>query len=57
MMSLQFSAEEPKEVVKEKPKVGKLNLGAFGGAPAEAKAPVKRSWKKKDKKAEENGAK
>ncbi|XP_063683356.1 uncharacterized protein LOC134817918 [Bolinopsis microptera] len=52
-----FSAEEPKEVVKEKPKVGKLNLGAFGGAPAEAKAPVKRSWKKKEKTAEENGAK
>lgn len=53
-----FDQEEQKEVVKEKPKVGKLNMGAFGGAAAEeAAAPAKRSWKKKDKKADENGAK
>lgn len=49
--------EEEKEPVKEKPKVGKLNLGAFGGAAAAdtAKPPPKRTWKKK--KAGENGEK
>ena len=58
-MLFQFDQEEPKEVVKEKPKVGKLNLGAFGGAAAteEPKPAPKRSWKKKEKKPAENGEK
>jgi len=45
-----FDQEEPKEVVKEKPKVGKLKMGAFGGgeaAPSDA-PPPKQSWKKRD---------
>ena len=38
--------------------MGKLKLGAFGAAPAEdtSKPPPKKSWKKKEKKADENGA-
>jgi len=46
----QFDQEEPKEEVKEKPKVGKLKMGAFGGGAEEpaAAAPAKRSWKKKE---------
>lgn len=48
-----FNNEEPKPVEKEKPKVGKLNIGAFGGGPAEDVAPPpKRSWKKKGAKEE-----
>ena len=45
----QFDQEENKEEVKEKPKVGKLKFGGFGGGPAEdaPKPPPKRSWKKK----------
>merc|ERR1711935_1188688 len=41
--------EEEKEIPKEKVKVGKLNVGMFGGgAPAEEEKPApKRSWKKK----------
>ena len=59
MILLQFDQEEPKEVVKEKPKVGKLKIpfGDAAAAPAENKPPPKRSWKKKEKKAGEDGAK